>query len=91
MAHAAAIHCPHGHPYDLLNTIFDKRGYRRCKICKHMRDTVYRLIHRKTRLEASCLQCGTTFKPYRPWHRFCNPRCQTQYIITGKAADEAKP
>lgn len=32
-------HCPQGHPYDLLNTYFDKNGGRQCRTCKreHMR------------------------------------------------------
>ena len=30
---ALRIHCPHGHPYDLFNTIRDN-GCRRCRICR---------------------------------------------------------
>ena len=29
-------HCPKGHPYDLVNTAFNKRG-RRCRTCKKLR------------------------------------------------------
>jgi len=32
--HAAATHCPHGHPYDLLNTRF-YHNRRQCRICHH--------------------------------------------------------
>lgn len=27
-------HCPQGHPYDLLNTYYDKNGGRQCRICR---------------------------------------------------------
>lgn len=30
---ARAIHCPAGHPYDLLNTYFNKKGHRFCRTC----------------------------------------------------------
>mgnify|MGYP001587806960 FL=1 len=32
--HAKKTHCSHGHPYDLLNTIFNKRGQRTCRACR---------------------------------------------------------
>ena len=31
---AVKTHCPQGHPYDLINTIFAKRGDRECRTCK---------------------------------------------------------
>jgi hypothetical protein len=30
-------HCPHGHEYDLLNTRYDKNGWRECRICDKIR------------------------------------------------------
>jgi hypothetical protein len=35
-------HCPLGHPYDLINTYFDKDGGRDCKICMKLRGKKYR-------------------------------------------------
>lgn len=35
-------HCPAGHPYDIINTRFDKNGNRECKICSRMRVDKYR-------------------------------------------------
>ena len=31
--HARKTHCMHGHPFDLLNTKIDTRGFRRCREC----------------------------------------------------------
>lgn len=31
-------HCPHGHPYDLLNTYFDSKGHRFCRTCHRERE-----------------------------------------------------
>lgn len=31
--HAAKTECPHGHPYDDVNTLIDYRGRRRCRTC----------------------------------------------------------
>ena len=36
----AATHCPYGHPYDEVNTRYDKYGYRHCKECN-------RTVHRR--------------------------------------------
>ena len=41
--HARATHCPQGHPYDLLNTLVDRRGYRECKICRNARARAKRM------------------------------------------------
>lgn len=30
-------YCPHGHAYDLLNTRFDKKGARHCRMCERKR------------------------------------------------------
>jgi hypothetical protein len=40
---AARTHCPHGHPYDLLNTYADKRGKRYCRACNRI--STYRRYH----------------------------------------------
>ncbi|KKN02548.1 hypothetical protein LCGC14_1116570 [marine sediment metagenome] len=31
--HAAATHCPQGHPYDLFNTYITVEGWRKCRTC----------------------------------------------------------
>lgn len=33
----AKTHCPHGHPYDFLNTYYNKRGGRSCRACATIR------------------------------------------------------
>jgi HNH endonuclease len=33
-------HCPHGHPYDEENTVYDKNGGRRCRTCCAARSRV---------------------------------------------------
>lgn len=33
----AKTHCPKGHPYDLLNTYFNKKGHRFCRLCHRHR------------------------------------------------------
>jgi len=33
----AKTHCPHGHPYDEVNTYFRKNGDRLCKTCSNLR------------------------------------------------------
>jgi len=38
-------HCPHGHPYDLLNTYFKPNGARGCKTCRREWIRNYRLQH----------------------------------------------
>lgn len=40
--HAAATHCPQGHPYDLFNTRIAPGGGRVCKICSN-------ILHPRTR------------------------------------------
>lgn len=34
---AAKTCCLHGHPYDLINTLFDNRGGRQCRMCARER------------------------------------------------------
>jgi len=36
--HAAKIHCPSGHPYDVPNTYVDVKGRRYCRICRANRE-----------------------------------------------------
>lgn len=36
--HRARTHCPHGHPYNALNTYRDQLGHRHCKACGKSRD-----------------------------------------------------
>ncbi len=33
---ASRTHCPEGHPYSGDNLIIDKKGWRRCKVCKYV-------------------------------------------------------
>lgn len=33
---ARRTHCNHGHLFDEVNTVIDKRGYRACKICRRL-------------------------------------------------------
>jgi hypothetical protein len=39
---ARVIHCPKGHPYDLLNTYHRPDGGRDCKICQKERSRIYK-------------------------------------------------
>jgi hypothetical protein len=39
-------HCPQGHEYDLLNTVFDKRGHRCCRECINSRHRRARALRR---------------------------------------------
>ena len=34
--HATRTHCPKGHPYAGDNLIIEKKGYRKCKVCKYV-------------------------------------------------------
>lgn len=34
---ARKTHCPRGHPYDLLNTYYNQRGKRYCRICSRVK------------------------------------------------------
>lgn len=38
----AKTHCPKGHPYDLINTWYDKHGHRLCRICLRESQRQYR-------------------------------------------------
>lgn len=42
--HARRTQCPHGHPYDVANTIM-KRGARRCRTCISRENRLYREKH----------------------------------------------
>jgi len=62
--HAEATHCPHGHPYDLINTQF-RRGRRYCRECERIRDSkrhdaaywrAYR-VKRKATCAAASVRC----------------------------------
>lgn len=44
-ANTRKTHCPQGHPYDLLNTRYDKRGSRYCLRCKAIKTAAWRLAH----------------------------------------------
>lgn len=49
-ANARKLHCPKGHPYDLLNTYFvPSTGRRKCRICLHaqLREYYYRTKERR--------------------------------------------
>lgn len=41
-AHAAAMHCPQGHPYDAANTYISPVGTRRCRRCNGEAQRRYR-------------------------------------------------
>ena len=48
--HAIVIHCPKGHPYDLLNTIWEGNGWRKCRECRRAYDRKRnQLPHRRIR------------------------------------------
>lgn len=36
-------HCPHGHPYNKVNTMLTKEGFRNCRICCKLSKIKYRL------------------------------------------------
>lgn len=36
-AQAFRTHCPSGHPYDLLNTAWNRHGHRKCRRCAYER------------------------------------------------------
>jgi hypothetical protein len=36
-AQSIKTHCPRGHPYDEVNTLFNSAGYRKCKECNRLR------------------------------------------------------
>lgn len=41
--HAAATHCPQGHPYEGENLIFERAGGRRCRICRDAKNRARRV------------------------------------------------
>ena len=41
-------HCCHGHEFDSLNTRFDARGDRKCRMCDRLRRRVYVAAHRES-------------------------------------------
>lgn len=43
-------HCPKGHPYDLLNTFWDRKGYRKCRSCEKVRKINRRIMQAQTRV-----------------------------------------
>lgn len=40
-------HCPQGHEYSGINTVFNSRGHRQCRICRTEQQRRYRLCHGK--------------------------------------------
>lgn len=40
---AMTSHCPQGHPYDAMNTVVEKDGWRKCRVCVNERARQYRV------------------------------------------------
>lgn len=49
----ALTHCPHGHPYDDVNTILDRSGHRHCRTCTKDRGAAFYQAKKRARLDVT--------------------------------------
>lgn len=77
-AHASTTHCPQGHPYDEENTIWTRKGTRRCRICRRQqgRDFARRRYVAHPKQLTHCQRCGERFSRRKNGRQFCAP-CKT--------------